>query len=318
MPSERETHKLEIRGTRLYLDEDPFYFQGLGFFNALYNPTFNADAEARGRWLRKFKANGIFALRVWCQWDFSPPRTFVDVGPDTTMYTEEGKLVAASSRRLADLILAADALEMIIEVVAFSHEKIPGEENLPIPKQERAIEALATFLRPYRNVLLQIWNEDSTNVLRHAEIVKAVDPERLVTNSPGFAGNLGDEAQNRMMDVLTLHTVRRKAERFWEVAPQQIAHLLKKYEKPVIDDEPARTGLVQFGGIEGGTKPEQHIAQIAKARDVGGYHTYHHDMFQRGYGAPSTPPTGIPDPDFRPFHRQVFDYLRDHPTWELR
>lgn len=308
---------LNLRGTQLYLDDEPFYFQGLSFFNALYNPMFNTDAETRDRWLRKFRANGISALRVWCQWDFSPPRTFVDVGHDTTMYTEAGELIAESAQRLADLVMAANALDMVIEVVAFSHEKIPGEENLLIPKQELAVEALTKFLLPYRNVLLQIWNEDSTNVLRHAEIIKAVDPERLVTNSPGFAGNLGDEAQNRMMDVLTPHTVRRRAERFWEVAPQQIADLLETYEKPVIDDEPARTGIVQFGGIEGGTKPEQHIEQIRRVREAGGYHTYHHDMFQRGYGAPTTPPTGIPDPDFRTFHRQVFDYLRDHPIWEL-
>jgi hypothetical protein len=34
-----------------------------------------------------------------------------------------------------------------------------------------------------------------------------------------------------------------------------------------------------------------------------------------GYGSPAIPPSGIPDPDFSPFHRQVFDYLRDHKRW---
>jgi hypothetical protein len=38
-------------------------------------------------------------------------------------------------------------------------------------------------------------------------------------------------------------------------------------------------------------------------------------MFQYGYGHELTPPSGIPDPDFSPFHRAVFDWLRDHPTW---
>lgn len=310
-----ETHIFSIEGTQLLLDGAPFYFQGLSFFNAIYNPTFQSNAVARQAWLQTFKDNGISALRVWCQWDFSPPRTFVDVGPETTMYTDQGEIVDEHFDRLAGLILDADQLEMVIEVVAFSHEKIPGEENLPVPEQEKAIAALTQRLRPYRNVLMQIWNEDSTNVVRHAEIVKAEDPDRVVTNSPGFAGNLGDAAQNRALDLLTPHTVRGRAERFWEVAPQQIADLLATYGKPVIDDEPARTGIVQFGGIEGGTRPEYHIAQIAAVRSVGGYHTYHHDMFQRSYGAPSTPPTGIPEPDFSPFHRAVFDYLRDHPTW---
>jgi hypothetical protein len=152
-------------------------------------------------------------------------------------------------------------------------------------------------------------------VLRLVEIVKSVDTARVVTNSPGFAGDLGDDAQNRALDVLTPHTVRGKAEHFWEIAPLEMASLLERYGRPVIDDEPARNGLVRFGGIEGGTQPEQHIAQIRQVRALGAYHTYHHDMFQNGYGHPATPPNGIPEPDFSPFHRQVFEYLRDH-RWE--
>jgi hypothetical protein len=126
---------------------------------------------------------------------------------------------------------------------------------------------------------------------------------------------LGDDAQNEILDLLTPHTVRGGVDRFWETAPRQIAGLIEKFRKPVIDDEPARTGLVQFGGIEGGTKPEQHIAQVEAVRRAGGYHTYHHDMFQRAYGDPATPPLGLPDPDFSPFHRQVFDYLKAHLEW---
>jgi hypothetical protein len=309
------TRVLNVQDTKLFLDGKPFYFQGLSCFNAIYNPTLNASAEAREKWLQRFKNNGINVLRVWCQWDFNPPRTFVDVGSDTTMYTANGDIVDAHFQKLKKLILVADNLGMVIEVVAFSHEKVPGEENLPVPLQERAIKALAQRLKPYRNIILQIWNEDSTNVVRHYEIIKAEDAKRIVGNSPGFANNLGDDTQNRLMNVLMPHTVRRASQKFWEVAPRQIASLLETYNKPVIDDEPARCGIIQFGGIEGGTRSEQHIAQIKAVRAVGGYHTYHHDMFQRSYSAPTTSPTGLPDPDFSPFHRQVFDYLREHPTW---
>jgi hypothetical protein len=309
------TRVLSIKGTKLFLDGDPFFFQGLSCFNAIYNPTLNASAQARESWLRKFKSNGVNTLRVWCQWDFSPPRTFVDVGPVTTMYTGDGEIVDMYFKHLERLLLAANSLAMVIEVVAFSHEKIPGEENLPVPLQERAIKALTQRLRPFRNLILQIWNEDSTNIMRHYDIIKSQDADRIVGNSPGFANNLGDDAQNRLMDVLMPHTVRHTRSKFWEIAPQQIAGLLHTYGKPVIDDEPARCGLVQFGGIEGGTQPGQHIAQIRAVREVGGYHTYHHDMFQRSYGAPTTSPTGLPDPDFSPFHRQVFDYLRENSKW---
>jgi hypothetical protein len=307
-----KTRTLETDGTALLLEGEPFYWQGLSFFNAIYNPIFNRSAEDRLRWLRVFRDNGVNALRVWCQWDFSPPRTFVDVAAHRTMYTEEGEIRGPHFQTLTDIIEAADGLEMVVEVTLFSHEKQP---NLPVSVQERAAGTIARRLLPYRNLVLQIWNEDSTEVVRYCQAFRAVDPARIVTNSPGFAGNLGDEDQNRLLDVLTPHTVRRGVERFWEVAPQQIASLLEKYGKPVIDDEPARTGILQFGGIEGGTRPEQHIAQIRRVREVGGYHTYHHDMFQRTYGHPATPPSGLPDPDFSPFHRQVFDFLRQNRIW---
>ena len=305
-----DTRVLEIEGMRLLLDGEPFYFQGLSFFNAVYNPNFNRSTDERLRWLHKFKDNGINALRVWCQWDFDRP--FVDVDPDHTMYTAEGEIRDEHFRTLAEIIEVMNSLGMVVEVTLFSHEKQP---NLPVPVQERGARNVARRLLPYRNLILQIWNEDSTEVTRYYEAVKAVDSKRIVTNSPGFSNVLGDERQNRMLDLLTPHTVRRGVDRFWEVAPQQIAALLEQFGKPVIDDEPARTGTVQFGGIEGGTRPKQHVEQIKRVRAASGYHTYHHDMFQTGYGSPAVPPSGIPDPDLSPFHRQVFDHLRDHKQW---
>ena len=142
---------------------------------------------------------------------------------------------------------------------------------------------------------------------------RTTDPARLVTSSPGVANVLGDDAHNTAIDLLTPHTVRRSAGRpFWEVAPQQIAGLIERFRKPVLDDEPARNGPTQFGGIEGGTRPEWHIAAIEGTRAAGGYPIYHHDMFQYGYDSPLTPPSGIPEPDWSPFHRVVFDHLRRH------
>jgi hypothetical protein len=53
-----------------------------------------------------------------------------------------------------------------------------------------------------------------------------------------------------------------------------------------------------------------HILQIHAVKQAGGYPLYHHDMFQLGYGAPSIPPSGIPDPGFSDYHRQVFEFLK--------
>jgi hypothetical protein len=302
------SHAIGIDGTRLTLDGEPCFFQGLSFFNAIYNPAFNAD---RPMWLRRFLGSGVNALRIWCQWNFEPPRTFVGVDPDHVMYGDDGSVREEWFGRLAEILSDMDSLGMVAEVTALSHEK---EKQLAVPAQERAVRELTRLLRPHRNAILQIWNEDSTEIKRHYEAAKAEDSSRLVTNSPGFSSNLGDDGQNRMLDLLTPHTVRRQDPRFWEVAPRQVQSLLELYSKPVIDDEPARDGTIKFGGIEGGTRAEWHIAQVEAVRKVGGYHIYHHDMFQN-QDPDRTPAHGIPDPDFRDLHRKVFDYLAAHTRW---
>jgi len=306
MPS----HILSIADTQLLLDGQPFLLQGLSFFNAAYNPAFNRTSAERIAWLRRFQQYGINMLRVWCQWDFVD-RTFVDLATHHTMYTAAGAVQVEPFERLAALIEEMDALGMVVEVVLFSHEKKP---YYPPEVLERGAHNMAELLLPYRNLILQIWNEDSTAVARCYHAAKQVDPARIVTNAPGFANVLGDDAQNEMLDLLTPHTVRREAAHFWEIAPQQVAALLARFGKPVIDDEPARCGTTQYGGIPGGAQPWQHIEQIKQVRAVGGYHVYHHDMFQMGYGHPSIPPHGIPDPEF-PFHREVFAFLRDNRVW---
>jgi hypothetical protein len=119
-------------------------------------------------------------------------------------------------------------------------------------------------------------------------------------------GDLGDARQNQLLDVLTPHTARWSSRPFWEEAPDQIRQLVQEFGKPVIDDEPARAGTMDFGGVAGGTKPQQHIAQLHAVADAGGYYTYHHDMFQSGYGHAATPSTGIPDPSLSELHGAVF------------
>jgi hypothetical protein len=299
---------LGVSGTRLTLDGRPFPLTGVSFFNALYNPTFNRSAGERERRLRTFLDWGVNTLRVWCQWDFAPPRSFVDTAPEHSLYAADGSLREAHVETLLDLCAATAALGMVLEVTLFSHEKQP---QLPEDVLERGARGVAARLAPHRHVVVQLWNEDSTAWERLLRAVRETDPARLVTSSPGFASNLGGDAHNRALDLLTPHTARRSPERpFWELAPAQIGGLLAGFGKPVVDDEPARNGPTQFGGIEGGTRPEWHIAAIDGTRAAGGYSIYHHDMFQYGYDSPLTPPSGIPEPDWSPFHRAVFEHLR--------
>ena len=305
---------LSVDGSRLLLDGKPFDYQGLSFFNALYNARFNSSVQNREQGLRRFKSTGITVLRVWG--DFRLTNGWIDEGPEHSLYCypekrrrdvnyepENPKLDPDILDRLRRLLTSAADLDMVIELCLFSHYLA-----YPVNTRDDFIRLIIREIRPYRNILLQIWNEFDRTVLRHYELIKSIDPDRVVTNAPGGSGVMGTHVDNQVLDVLTPHTSR-VAGRFYEEAPVQILRLIERYGKPVVDDEPARTGTRDFGGTPD-CRPEYHITQREKVREYGGYHNYHHDMFQLPYGSPATPPDGIPDPDFSGYHAAVFEHLR--------
>lgn len=310
------TSVLTIQGTRFLLDGKPFYFQGLSFFNALYNKEFNKSPESREKTLRRFKSYGITVLRVWGDWRLT--NGWIDECPDCSLYVypemegrdrrfepRKPRLNADAVARLKDLLAAADKQGMVIELALFSHYMV-----YPVETRNEYIKLIADELRPYRNVFFEIWNEYCESVVDHTRLIKWLDPLRLVSNSPGGSSVKATHAENMALDILCPHTTRRTSKgNFWEIAPLEIQQLVEAYKKPVIDDEPARCGTRDFGGNED-TKIEWHLAQNAAVRKYGGYHIYHHDMFQLPYGNAPTPPNGIPDPEFSKFHLQAFEYLR--------
>ncbi|HWH69594.1 MAG TPA: hypothetical protein VNT26_09430 [Candidatus Sulfotelmatobacter sp.] len=77
----------------------------------------------------------------------------------------------------------------------------------------------------------------------------------------------------------------------------------------MVDDEPVRNGTPNFGGPGERTWPSDHMLQIWEVWKIGGSITYHHDVFQTGYGTPACPPNGIPDPEFSPYHWAVFEFI---------
>jgi hypothetical protein len=302
--------ELTISGTRFLLDGKPFPFTGISFFNAIYNPAFNKNPAERGRWLDKFRSYGINVLRVWAQWDSK--RGFVDACDDCSLYFPDGRLRREPVDTLKQIITDAAARGMVIELAMFANESNEAGRKLAPAAADQAVAALTRELKPSRNVAFQIWNEHSDRVLDHLKTIKTADPARLVTNSPGFGGDVGDVRQNAALDFLTPHTLRQGAaqNRHWEIAPVEIAYLLKRFRKPVVDDEPARNGTTNFGGPRAPTHPSDHILQIWEVWKAGGFIVYHHDMFQTGYGSPAVPPSGIPDPEFSPYHRAVLEFIR--------
>lgn len=312
-------HTLQVSGTAFLMNGRPFAYTGLSFFNAIWNPAFNESADTRRTWLRKFKRYGITVLRVWAEWNST--RTYVDTGPQSTLWGTDGSPDPGRVAILRAILADADQEGMAVELALFAYESVVDGTSLPPEAQNRAVADIARALLPHRNVAFQVWNEHAERAMDHVRAIKAIDPARLVTNASGVAGVLmapGRGELELMLDYLTPHTSRSRgvAAPHWEIAPHEIATLLARFRKPVVDDEPARNGTAQFGGPAGQVYPYDQILQIAQVWRAGGYVTYHHDMFQTGYGTPAIPPSGIPDPEFSPYHRQVFEFLANRERYQ--
>jgi hypothetical protein len=300
-------NKLQIEGTRFKMNGEHFEYTGVSFFNAIYNDEFNKNSQVRKAWMQKFLDSGINVLRVWCQWDMR--RGFIDSGEGKTIFKKDGTIKPEQLNTIKAILQDAGEKEMVILLVIFSRES--WNENLRLSDQasDRGVSILAKELQPYGNLVFQIWNEFDYRTVEYYHKIKEADPQRIVTNSPGYAGVLGSVNENVTLDFLSPHTSR-KTDRHWEIAPKEIAYLLEKYKKPVVDDEPARKGTPKFGGPTSENFPVDHILRIYNVWKAGGYVIYHHDMFQTGYGSDAVPPSGIPVPGFSEYHDEVFDFLK--------
>ncbi len=200
---------------------------------------------------------------------------------------------------------------IVIELALFAQESWRDGVRIPDAAMETGVRSLTRELKPWRNLTLQIWNEFDYRTVELVKIIKAEDPQRLVSNSPGFAGVLtGQNNQEALLDYLSPHTSRQGQSdgKTWLVAPRELRYLLARFNKPVVDDEPARNGTPNFGGPKDRTWPMDHILHMAAVRRTGAYVTYHHDMFQTP-GTASVPSHGVPDPEFSPYHRTVMEFL---------
>lgn len=306
--SGRGKNTITVKGTSFQMNNQPFEYTGVSFFNAIFNEEFNKNSDTRKKYIRKFKDSGINVLRVWCQWDNA--RGFIDGSAGQTLYNDDGSLKPELFSRLKEIVKDADDEGVVILLALFSRESWNENIRLSDTASNKAVEAVTKELLPFRNLVLQIWNEHDYRTVDYFKIIKTADPKRLVTNSPGYGGFLGSNEENRALDFLSPHTTR-DDHRHWEVAAKEIEYLITKYRKPVVDDEPARQGTPNFGGPKTPTSPDDHILHIYNVWKAGGYVIYHHDMFQTGYGTEPIPSNGIPAPGFSGYHDQVFQFLKN-------
>lgn len=304
--SAQSNEDIRVDGLGFTFQGQPFHYTGVSFFNAIYNPSFNRSSQERKEWLQKFKNYGINVIRIWAQWDNS--RGFVDTCDSCSLYLPDGNLRPFYLETLKSIIQDADEIGVVVLFVFFQRESWNENIRLSDEASDQVVSTLTQELLPYRNVIFQIWNEFDHRTVDYLKIIKSIDENRLVTNSPGYGGDLGSSEENATLDFLSPHTSRQD-DLHWEIAPAEIAYLIRKYNKPVVDDEPARKGTAHFGGPKGETTPYDHILHIYNIWKAGGHAIYHHDMFQTGYGTEAIPPSGIPDPEFSTYHQEVFRFL---------
>lgn len=300
---------LSVQGTSFLMDGKPFPYTGYSFFNAIYNKEFNSSPEKRRQWLGKFGRYGINVLRIWNQWDNR--RKFADTCAECNMIAPDGTLREAHLATLKAILDDCREAGMAVELAVFAQESWRDGVRSSDQGMESGVRALARELKPWRNLTLQIWNEFDYRTVEFIKIIKAEDPARLVSNSPGVAGVLtGQGNQEALLDYLSPHTSRQSQARgkTWRTAPAELAYLLARFAKPVVDDEPARNGTPNFGGPQEKTWPMDHIVHMLAVRRAGVYVTYHHDMFQTP-GTAAVPSHGVPDPEHSPYHRAVLEFL---------
>ena len=314
-------HEIAISGTCFVSGGAPFPYTGISFYNAIYNPTFNRSSADRRRWMQKFEKYGINVLRIFSEWNMKEP--WIDTCPDCSLFYPDGRLREKNMARLKEILSDADAVGMMVQLEIFQHvawsQGVLGPTDEERGKvAEKLLPVLTRELMPFRNLTFQMFGEMTYRTVELTKLVKSVDPKRLVTNSPGGSSVLGTVKENEALDYLAPHTTRQSRPRHWEIAPKEVAYLIARYRKPVVDDEPARNGTREFGGPPTAetTYPYDQMLQIHGIWLVGGYVTYHHDMFQTGYGTPSIPPSGIPDPEFNPYHRAVLDFLSHRERYQ--
>lgn len=231
-------HEVAVAGATFQLDGKHFPWTGISFFNAIYNPSFNKSSEERLQWMQKFQEYGINVLRVWGQWDAG--RGYVDSCSECSLYRPDGSLRGQHVARLKEIVADADRSGMVIELTLFAQESRNAKAKLGGDAADRAVAALTKEMLSHRNITFQIWNESSERVLDHFNTIKAIDPKRLVSNSPsvsdnpGITSSFGEDKNNRALDYLTPHTVRQAGvDKHWEVAPLEIGYLLKRYAGPL-------------------------------------------------------------------------------------
>jgi hypothetical protein len=166
---------LAVSGTAVRIDGQPAFLTGVSFFDALGSVApRDEDLDALKNW-------GVNTVRVWAHWR-------------EPIYGSEGTLTEPGRARLIALAARVQARGLILELVLLRPGQLAGQPFALFRSEAarvKAVEVVADALRPFRNVIFDLYNEHdhSDGPITHAaartlrDRAKAIDPGRVVTIS---------------------------------------------------------------------------------------------------------------------------------------
>lgn len=206
---------LSVSQQDILVDGRPTFLTGVSLFDALGStPPRDSDLDTLKRW-------GVNAVRVWAHWH-------------EPIYQSDGALTVVGRARLLALAQRLQERGLTFELVLLRPGQLPGQPFAVFTSEAargNAVDAVTAALRPFRNVLFDLYNEHdhpdgpishpAARALR--DRVKAIDGERVVTLSStewhlvsakdeidengahNLLGEVGRDANSVAVDILAPH-----------------------------------------------------------------------------------------------------------------
>ncbi len=192
--------ELGIDGTRFTLDGAPTFLLGVSYYGGCARaPELMAgDFDA-------LRERGVNWVRVWATWDTNGTQPCVD---------GTGAVQEPAMSALRELVRLADERGMVVDVTLHRGGVLTTQQA-----HLAAVRTIASELRPWRNVYIDVANERDVRDARYVspqecrelrDAIREIDPQRLVTASSTFgsAEELAEFLEVTQLDFITPHLPR--------------------------------------------------------------------------------------------------------------
>ncbi len=243
------TTVLSVSDTQFTLNDRPTFLLGISYYGAL-----GASENSIRRDLDDVQRHGFNWLRVWATWGA--------FDHDVSAVDARGEPRAPFLDKLQWLVAECDRRGMVVDVTLTrgrrSAKSLAGGDLPDFESHERAVETIVSALQRHRNWYLDLANERDVRDERYVpvgelkklrEVVRRLDPQRLVTASFGGHDLSRHDVQDSLIDAghdfLSVHRPRSaKSPRQTEARTREVLAIAAELNRPapVHHQEPFRRG----------------------------------------------------------------------------